>query len=79
MIDEEKLKPGDDWQKLFKHIYAKNDPATQRAMNKSYYESGGTVLSANWKDVEKKDYTKDVQGPEGTIAKKIFRYRKLMF
>jgi len=59
MIDEEKLKEGDDWQKLFKHIYAKNDPATQSAMNKSYTESGG-----------KKDYSEDIQAPDGAEAKK---------
>jgi suppressor of G2 allele of SKP1 len=27
---------------------------TKRAMNKSYSESGGTVLSTNWKEVSQK-------------------------
>ena len=41
---------------LFKEIYSKADPETQKAMIKSYQTSGGTVLSTNWDEVKEKDY-----------------------
>lgn len=39
---------------VFKELYEKSDEATRRAMNKSYVESGGKVLSMNWDEVRKK-------------------------
>lgn len=35
----------------------------RRAMNKSYQESGGTVLSTNWEDIKKKQT--EVKPPDG--------------
>ena len=37
-------------------------------MNKSYQESGGTVLSTNWKDIGKKKV--EVKPPDGMEYKK---------
>lgn len=42
---------GSDIMELFKQIYADATPEQRRAMNKSFEESGGTVLSTNWADV----------------------------
>lgn len=38
---------------FFQKIFADSDPDTQRAMMKSYQESGGTHLSTNWAEVAK--------------------------
>ena len=55
-------------QALFKDIYGKADPDTQRAMMKSFQESNGTVLSTNWSEVGSKKV--EVQPPDGMEAKK---------
>lgn len=49
---------------FFQKIYGDADPDTQRAMMKSYMESGGTTLSTNWDEVGKGNV--DVKPPSGS-------------
>uniref|UniRef100_A0A0K8TRE9 Putative suppressor of g2 allele of skp1 n=1 Tax=Tabanus bromius TaxID=304241 RepID=A0A0K8TRE9_TABBR len=55
-------------ERLFKKIYSDSSEEVKRAMNKSYSESGGTVLSTNWKDVGDKPV--EVKPPDGIEFKK---------
>lgn len=53
---------------FFQKLYADADDDTQRAMMKSYIESGGTTLSTNWEEVKKETIT--VKPPEGSEWKR---------
>ncbi|KAF2793675.1 SGS-domain-containing protein [Melanomma pulvis-pyrius CBS 109.77] len=59
---------GDETARFFKSLYKGAAPDAQRAMMKSYQESGGTVLSTDWKDVGSKTIVP--QPPDGMEAKK---------
>ena len=53
---------------FFQTLYKDADPDSQRAMMKSFVESGGTTLSTNWDEVKKEEVT--VKPPEGSEWKK---------
>lgn len=55
-------------QRLFKKIYSSSSTEVQKAMNKSFSESGGTVLSTNWKEVGQDKV--EVKPPEGCDFRK---------
>ncbi|XP_050442154.1 protein SGT1 homolog [Adelges cooleyi] len=57
-----------DVNSLFRKIYSEGSDEVRKAMNKSFLESGGTVLSTNWKDVAKDKV--DIKPPEGMEWKK---------
>jgi suppressor of G2 allele of SKP1 len=50
---EDKLEGDAALNKVFKDIYSNASEEQRRAMMKSFYESGGTVLSTNWDEVGK--------------------------
>merc|ERR1712080_4616 len=53
---------------MFQKIYADSSDETKRAMNKSFSESGGTVLSTNWNEI--KEGKTEVKAPDGMEWKK---------
>ncbi|KAH8338489.1 protein SGT1 homolog [Drosophila kikkawai] len=63
-VEEKEAKGEAALNNLFKKIYSSSSPEVQKAMNKSFSESGGTVLSTNWGEVSKEKVT--VKPPEGT-------------
>lgn len=53
---------------MFQKIYGDANDDVRRAMNKSFQESGGTVLSTNWNDIGKEKT--EVKPPDGMEWKK---------
>ncbi|XP_031711177.1 protein SGT1 homolog isoform X1 [Anarrhichthys ocellatus] len=64
----EKLEGDAALNKLFQQIYCDGTDEVKRAMNKSFMESGGTVLSTNWVDVGKRKV--EMNPPEDVEFKK---------
>ena len=53
---------------MFQKIYGDASDDTKRAMNKSFQESGGTVLSTNWGEIGKEKT--EIKPPDGMEWKK---------
>ena len=53
---------------MFQKIYGEGSDEVKKAMNKSFQESGGTVLSTNWEDISKQKT--EVKPPDSMEFKK---------
>lgn len=67
-LDDKDMIEGDETSHFFKKLYSDASPEQQRAMMKSYSESGGTVLSTDWSNVG--GQTVVPQPPDGMEARK---------
>lgn len=67
-LDDKDEMEGDETSHFFKKLFKDGTPEQQRAMMKSYQESGGTVLSTDWSNVGQK--TVVPEPPDGMEAKK---------
>lgn len=60
---DEKLEGEAALNQLFQQIYGDGSDEVRKAMNKSFVESGGTVLSTNWDEVRRGHV--DCKPPDG--------------
>lgn len=67
-FEEEEKNDNQSIDELLKDIYSKGSEETKRAINKSFQESNGTVLSTNWNEVGQSKV--EVKPPEGCEFKK---------